>query len=77
MPPPAQGPLPGPHLLHLAQCLVPPSRMGLEALPHPSTEYQQGYKLVNDRLPQARLRLHRRRSDALARKQGIKPIRLI
>ncbi|KAJ9518642.1 hypothetical protein QJQ45_018662, partial [Haematococcus lacustris] len=32
---------------------------GLEALPTLGKEYQQGYKLVNDRLPKARQRLHR------------------
>ncbi|KAJ9516400.1 hypothetical protein QJQ45_011078 [Haematococcus lacustris] len=32
---------------------------GLEALPIVGTEYQQGYKRVNDRLPKGRQRLHR------------------
>ncbi|KAJ9516486.1 hypothetical protein QJQ45_011162 [Haematococcus lacustris] len=32
---------------------------GLEALPTVGTEYQQGYKRVNDRLPKGRQRLHR------------------
>ncbi|KAJ9508786.1 hypothetical protein QJQ45_028095 [Haematococcus lacustris] len=32
---------------------------GLEALPPVGKEYQQGYKLVNDRLPKGRQRLHR------------------
>ncbi|KAJ9513229.1 hypothetical protein QJQ45_029507 [Haematococcus lacustris] len=32
---------------------------GLEALPPAGKEYQQRYKLVNDRLPKARQRLHR------------------
>ncbi|KAJ9518311.1 hypothetical protein QJQ45_010222 [Haematococcus lacustris] len=32
---------------------------GLEALPAPGNEYQQGYKLIDDRLPKARQRLHR------------------
>ncbi|KAJ9507090.1 hypothetical protein QJQ45_004751 [Haematococcus lacustris] len=31
----------------------------LEALPPVGDEYQQGYKLVNDRLPKVRQRLHR------------------
>ncbi|KAJ9508590.1 hypothetical protein QJQ45_012130 [Haematococcus lacustris] len=31
---------------------------GSEALPTVGTEYQQGYKRVNDRLPKARQRLH-------------------
>ncbi|KAJ9509947.1 hypothetical protein QJQ45_011454 [Haematococcus lacustris] len=31
----------------------------LEALPTVGKEYQQGYKLVNDRLPKVRQRLHR------------------
>ncbi|KAJ9509297.1 hypothetical protein QJQ45_001749 [Haematococcus lacustris] len=31
---------------------------GLEALPPVGKEYQQHYKLVNDRLPKVRLRLH-------------------
>ncbi|KAJ9510734.1 hypothetical protein QJQ45_027632 [Haematococcus lacustris] len=32
---------------------------GLEALPPVGKEYQQGYKLVNDRLPRGRQRLQR------------------
>ncbi|KAJ9516401.1 hypothetical protein QJQ45_011079 [Haematococcus lacustris] len=32
---------------------------GLEALPTVGTEYQQGYKRVNGRLPKGRQRLHR------------------
>ncbi|GFH20484.1 hypothetical protein HaLaN_17613 [Haematococcus lacustris] len=32
---------------------------GLEAQPPVGEEYQQGYKLVNDRLPKGRQRLHR------------------
>ncbi|KAJ9508240.1 hypothetical protein QJQ45_011744 [Haematococcus lacustris] len=32
---------------------------GPESLPAPGDEYQQGYKLVNDRLPKGRQRLHR------------------
>ncbi|KAJ9519686.1 hypothetical protein QJQ45_013314 [Haematococcus lacustris] len=32
---------------------------GLEALPPIGDEYQQRYKLVNDRLPKGRQRLHR------------------
>ncbi|KAJ9531983.1 hypothetical protein QJQ45_003685 [Haematococcus lacustris] len=31
----------------------------LKALPHTGKEYQQGYKLVNDRLPKVKQRLHR------------------
>ncbi|KAJ9511577.1 hypothetical protein QJQ45_003612 [Haematococcus lacustris] len=32
---------------------------GLEALPPVGKEYQQGYKLVHDRLPKGKQRLHR------------------
>lgn len=55
---------------------------GLEALPAPGKVYQHGFKLVNDRLPEARQRVHRaaeywRGNDSGASKQQAQLIGLI
>ncbi|KAJ9526451.1 hypothetical protein QJQ45_009924 [Haematococcus lacustris] len=64
------------NLQRIGKCVQRPLELcrceGLEAVPPVGDEYQQGYKLVDDRLPKGRQRLHRaaeyrRRIDGRAR----------